>query len=364
MNKRLFEKFNESRKGDWIESAQSELKGDDPLLKLSKSIEGLHINAYYDISDQSKALNYNLPVSNDPYLGPRAWHNLPLISVSEAKNCNKAALAHLSSGADGLVFDINSKIDLSTLLDGIELPYCSTFLMLDSEHFEVLFELEKICTSRKYEKSIIKGGVIWKTTPQDSKFLEIFQDWENFYVLGHAIPKSTPVESLVLALQRGVSSIDTMTAPNIHFTLPLANQAFSFEIGNNFFFEIAKLKAFRKLWNTVLSAYETNITRTPLPYIHAVSTVWSNEAYNPNSNMLKATTSAIASILGGCDGMTILPEDQSHSVQARIARNTSNILREESHMHRTADPTAGSYYLEALIEQMATEAWEKFKVSI
>ncbi|MEQ9593638.1 MAG: methylmalonyl-CoA mutase family protein [Cyclobacteriaceae bacterium] len=364
MKKKLFEKFHASKKVDWIEAAKTELKGDDPVAKLSKSIEGLHINAYYDISDQAKALKCNLPVSNDPYLGPRAWHNMPLVSVSEAKASNKTALAHLSAGADGLVYDIRSRIDLNDLLDGIKLPYCSTLLMIDSEHSEILLELDEICTARGHDKSAIKGGVIWKSAPQDSNFLETFQDWENFFVLGHSIPNVAPVESLVLALQRGVRSIDALTASNGAPTLTLAGQAFSFEIGNNFFFEIAKLKAFRRLWHTVLSAYDAKITRTPLPYVHTISTVWSNDAYNPNSNMLKATTSAIASILGGCDGMTILPQDQSHPVQSRIARNTSNILREESHMHRTADPTAGSYYLEALIEQMAREAWEKFKESI
>ena len=76
--------------------------------------------------------------------------------------------------------------------------------------------------------------------------------------------------------------------------------------------------------------------------------------------MLKSTSAALAAILGGCDALTVQPENEN-PMMARIARNVSSILREESHLSKVADPTAGSYYLESLTNQLAINAWKKFQ---
>jgi methylmalonyl-CoA mutase len=77
--------------------------------------------------------------------------------------------------------------------------------------------------------------------------------------------------------------------------------------------------------------------------------------------MIKATTAAMAAIAGGCDSLTITPEDESHETMSRIAINVSTILREESHISKVADPTAGSYYIDSLTHQLSEKAWEKFQ---
>jgi methylmalonyl-CoA mutase len=77
--------------------------------------------------------------------------------------------------------------------------------------------------------------------------------------------------------------------------------------------------------------------------------------------MLKSATAAMSAIFGGCDGLTIFPESDEDSMMARIARNVSSVLREESHLSKVADPTAGSYYLDSLIEQLADQSWRVFQ---
>ena len=73
----------------------------------------------------------------------------------------------------------------------------------------------------------------------------------------------------------------------------------------------------------------------------------------------------MAAVLGGADIITITPHIQGWGTEAvnaqRIARNVSHILREESHLHRVADPVAGSYYLEALTLSMMKKVWSKFQ---
>jgi methylmalonyl-CoA mutase len=77
--------------------------------------------------------------------------------------------------------------------------------------------------------------------------------------------------------------------------------------------------------------------------------------------MLKETTAAMAAILGGTNGLSLYPEEMDNVVMSRIARNTSHILREESHLNKVADPLAGSYLVENLMLEMAEKAWAKFQ---
>jgi methylmalonyl-CoA mutase len=79
--------------------------------------------------------------------------------------------------------------------------------------------------------------------------------------------------------------------------------------------------------------------------------------------MLRSTTSSIAAICGGCDSLTVFPEDESNSMMQRMARNTSVILREESHLSKVADPLAGAYAIEVMIDTLAKESWQKFQSS-
>jgi methylmalonyl-CoA mutase len=100
--------------------------------------------------------------------------------------------------------------------------------------------------------------------------------------------------------------------------------------------------------------------------IHGLSPFWNDSSYEPNANMLKSTTTAMSAILGGCDAITIVPEDENNEggFKSRVARNVLTILREESYLNLTADATVGSYYLENLIEQISISAWKKFQEGI
>lgn len=84
------------------------------------------------------------------------------------------------------------------------------------------------------------------------------------------------------------------------------------------------------------------------------------EAYQPHGNLIYATFAAVAGILGGCDRLTIVPENASHPTQIRVARNVSSILREESFLSKVADPLAGSYFIDSVVEQIV----EKFGIQL
>lgn len=118
----------------WVESAKIEL-GDKKLIEsLSRIENGIRVEPYYDETTSSK-MAHPLPASNDPYLGKRKWYNRPLIIVTQAKEANEAALFNLLNGADGIVFEINSPIDFSVLLQSIELEHCSVSFIVDPTNF-------------------------------------------------------------------------------------------------------------------------------------------------------------------------------------------------------------------------------------
>ena len=127
--------------------------------------------------------------------------------------------------------------------------------------------------------------------------------------------------------------------------------------GPNYFMEIAKLRAARILWVKIAEAYGVETSRAHIR-IHSVSSQWNMTLYDPHVNMLRGTTEAMSSILGGADLVNVLPYDYPNGkgtmFSNRIARNVQIILREEAYFDRVDDPASGSYYIESL-----TDSWQR-----
>ena len=341
--------------------ARKELGGKDPIESLSIKKQNLVIKPYYDAEDSIHISKfYNKPAAN-PLLGPRGWLNTPLVTVDDEKLANKAALIHLNNGADAIMYKINGPCKLKTLLKDIELPYCGSYFIAENSSTDLIPQLIELTNTKGFDKTQIVGGIFWNSIPTDKvDLLKVFAGWDKFRLLGNLISTElNATEEIGKALLWGVQTIELCADKNLAFR----HLAFSFNIGPDFFLEIAKLKAFRKLWDQVGTAY--SISEEDIPFLlHGLSTCWNNEKYQPNANMLKSTTSAISCILGGCDLITVEPEEEGNPLKSRIGRNVLTLLREESHLNQPADAAAGSYYLESLTDQMAKEAWTQFQKAV
>lgn len=354
-----FGAFPSSNSKNWNDAAKKELGGKDPNETLTIEKHGLQIKPYYGASELVAQSKTQILPSSDPYLGPRGWHNTPYVSAENAKDANKAALEHLANGADGIIYRIKDAVDLEILMKDIELPYCSSFFKVQKDHEKFIYDFNHWINTKGFDKTQIVGGVLWDSPLSDNgKLIELFFDWGKFYALGIVVePHQNATTEITNALLAG---IDMLSGNEINNAEQAFKQVvFSFSIGPDFFIEIAKLKAFRRLWLLVQSAYSIGDKAIPVQ-IHGLSTCWNSEKFQPNANMLKSTTSAISAVLGGCDFISIQPEDESR-LKSRIARNVLTLLREESHLNQTADSTAGSYYLENLVDQMAKKAWTQFQ---
>ncbi|MEQ8363009.1 MAG: methylmalonyl-CoA mutase family protein [Cyclobacteriaceae bacterium] len=356
-----FDTFNKADLKTWTDAAKKELGGKDPFDALSISKHNLIIKPYYDKED-TKGLNINnLKPSFNPYLGPRGWYNTPDITVKNCKDANKLALEYLNSGADGIQFTLETEAKLDQLLHQIELPYCSIFFVVKSEQSKLLGDFVQYVNAKDFDKAQIVGGIFWQT-PVDIKSIPLkdLEGWDNFHALGTIVAQAQdPINEIIDGLLTGVAHIDSAgTNP----TQLIPQLTFSYTIGTDFFMEIAKLKAFRRLWAQVCYAYGVT-DKDGVLLLHGTSNPWNKDDFQPNANMLKSTTAALSAILGGCEAITIKPEEDN-AFKNRIARNVLTVLREESHLNQTADAIAGSYYLESLIDQMAKTAWEKFQQKV
>ena len=166
--------------------------------------------------------------------------------------------------------------------------------------------------------------------------------------LGYGIAEA--VERLATAPERGQTAEDAAGAI-----------AFSFAIGSNFFFEIAKLRAARLLWSRVCDSFGCSQCASKM-IVHARTSRWNNTIYDPHNNILRGTTEAMSAALGGCDTLFVAPFDAVYTEPGedsrRLARNTQLILKHEAWFDRTVDPAGGSYYVEVLTDSIAREAWK------
>ena len=354
----IFNSFAATTRDDWQKAAVIELDGADPFQKLAFESGGLSQLPYYDQQNKSRQEHFQLKPSTNEFLGARSWINMPQIDVNEESHSNQTALFSLNSGADGIIFNVHNRVPtISALLEKLEWPYC-TISFAGNISEQSLKEIHAHALEKKYDVTTLAGCVFRNQLPE-TRTLTLFENWSNFHPLGTDIEKKeSPAEEIATALAQAVRQIDFLTEKGFSVKQALQWQGFKIQIEEDFFLSIAKLKTLRLLWNNVVAAFDS----PPEPvFIHATSPVWNKKEYQPNGNMLKSTTAALSAILGGCDALTIFPEENNNTTMTRIAQHVSTVLREESHQSKVADPTAGSYYLESLINQLAAKAWEKFQ---
>ena len=355
-------------KKSWARAAALEIGGNNPDEALAWSQDGMVFQAYYDQKDVANLANQNdfqLLPATDSFSGPRSWKNLPSIVVIDEKLANKNALTQLASGADGILFDIRhcSPINFFLLLDEIDWPSCSISFLSNVSN-PISKNVTQYIQQKKYDSALLTGSIYWDGPIEINNLITLpLSDLKNFQSCGLLINSSTSLKEISESLVKGVNRIEQLIESGIPLSIAIQQIAFSIPISNNFFLEIAKLKALRKLWFQIVCAY-TDKTYSPSQlHLHSRSERWINATFQPNANMLKSTTSALAAILGGCNSLTVYAEDDS-KLMNRIALNLSNVLREESYADKVADPTAGAYAIEKMVDEIEQAAWLDFQQNV
>ncbi len=175
---------------------------------------------------------------------------------------------------------------------------------------------------------------------------------------------ASPARELGCALATGVSYLRDMTAAGLPVEAACAQLEFRYAATADQFTTVAALRAARRLWARVAQACgaagEAGAQRQ-----HAVTSPVMMTRRDPWVNMLRTTVATLGAGAGGADAVTVLPFDDAlglpDAFARRIARNTSSILVEESQLAGVIDPAGGSWYVEALTDELARAAWSWFQ---
>ena len=171
----------------------------------------------------------------------------------------------------------------------------------------------------------------------------------------------TTVQEIGYTIAAGICYLNQMSARGIEGEKAARALAFSVSIGRSYFFQIAKLRALRKLWARAVDAFGCS-KEAAKATIYARTAQWDKSIYDPYVNILRSTTETMSAAMGGCDSLAVAPFDETYRTpdefSRRLARNTQVIAKKEAWLDRVADPAAGSYFVEVLTESIAREAWK------
>ncbi|NLO20387.1 MAG: methylmalonyl-CoA mutase family protein [Syntrophomonadaceae bacterium] len=190
--------------------------------------------------------------------------------------------------------------------------------------------------------------------------------WNTISISGYHIREagSTAVQELAFTLRDGMEYVeDVIERKGLHVDQFAPRLSFFFNSHIDFFEEIAKLRAARRIWAKAMrERYGSTDERSWWMRFHTQTAGCSLTAQQPYNNVIRTATEALAAILGGTqslhtnslDEVLCLPSD--HAVQ--IALRTQQIIAEETGVVNTIDPLAGSYFVEALTNEMEEQAWD------
>jgi len=361
--KNLFEDFDPVASKLWKQKIQFELKGADYNETLIwNSPEDIQVKPFYHKDEfvgtsiiSTKATQFQICQN---------------IFVYDLEKSNYRAIDSINRGAESIRFTIeDEKIEVEKLLQNIDLEKITIYFNLSFLSLDFIKKIDAFAKDNKAKiycnldpiGHLSKEGN-WFTTKEKTNF-------DTLNLLSTASSNLSLIGiSASLYQNAGANMVQQIAYSLAHVNeyfnrITNINQPIVFEIsvGTNYFFEIAKLRALRILFNLIAKEYNHKFDCHLL-----VSPSKRNKTiYDYNVNMLRTTTECMSAILGGADAIANLPYDalyhKDNEFGDRIARNQLLILKHESHFDKVNNPADGSYYIESLTNQLAEKALVLFK---
>ncbi|WP_439630672.1 methylmalonyl-CoA mutase [Shinella sp.] len=402
---------------DWEALATRELKSPVDSL-IWDTPEGIAIKPLYTRNDL-KAIDHldSLPGFAPFVRGPRAtmyagrpWTIRQYAGFSTAEASNAFYKRNLAAGQKGLsvAFDlathrgydsdhprvvgdvgkagvaIDSVEDMKILFDGIPLQDMSVSMTMNGAVIPILANfivageeqgVSRAMLSGTIQNDILKEFMVRNTyiyPPQPS--MRIIADiieytakempkFNSISISGYHMQEagSTLVQELAFTLADGREYVRAAIAKGLTVDDFAGRLSFFFAIGMNFFMEAAKLRAARLLWSRIMEEFQPKKASSLMLRTHCQTSGVSLQEQDPYNNVIRTAYEALSAVLGGAQSLHTNALDEAIALptefSARIARNTQLILQHETGVTRVVDPLAGSYYVESLTDELATQAW-------
>ena len=403
---------------DWVDLATKETRGKSPDDLVWETPEGISVKPLYTAEDVAGLENQDSLPGFAPFKrGPKAtmyagrpWTVRQYAGFSTAEKSNAFYHRNLAAGQQGLsvAFDlathrgydsdhervvgdvgkagvaIDSVEDMKVLFDGIPLDKVSVSMTMNGAVLPVMANYivaaeEQGVTPDKLagtlQNDILKEFMVRNTyiyPPVPSMRIvsdiigytaEYMPKFNSISISGYHMQEAgaTNVQELAFTIADGIEYVRTAIDSGLDVDKFAPRLSFFFAIGMNFFMEIAKLRAARILWSTLMKEkFDPQNEKSLMLRTHCQTSGVSLTSKDPYNNVMRTTIEAMSAVLGGTQSLHTNALDEALALptdfSARIARNTQLVIQEETGITNVVDPLAGSYYVESLTDQLVKEA--------
>ena len=402
---------------DWEQLAEKELKA-SPKTLVWETPEGIDVKPLYTAQDLEGVNHLDSLPGFKPFVrGPRAtmyagrpWTIRQYAGFSTAEASNAFYRRNLAAGQKGLsvAFDlathrgydsdhprvegdvgkagvaIDSVEDMKILFDGIPLkdmsvsmtmngaviPILASFIVAGEEQGCSRAELSGTIQNDILKEFMVRNTYIYPPEPSMRIVADIIEytakempRFNSISISGYHMQEAgaTLVQELAFTLADGREYVRAALAKGLNVDDFAGRLSFFFAIGMNFFMEIAKLRAARLLWSSIMEDFKPQKASSLMLRTHCQTSGVSLQEQDPFNNVVRTAYEALSAVLGGTQSLHTNALDEAMALptdfSARIARNTQLILQHETGITKVVDPLAGSYYIESLTNELAEKAW-------
>ncbi|VDI79804.1 methylmalonyl-CoA mutase [Mytilus galloprovincialis] len=397
----------------WKEKAKKEIKGKDPDdVLMWKTPEGINVKPVYtkkDTEHVEKELPGLYPYTRGPYSTMytyRPWTIRQYAGFSTVEESNKFYRDNIAGGQQGLsvAFDlpthrgydsdnprvvgdvgmagvaIDSVEDTKLLFDGIPLNKISTSMTMNGAVLPVMAmyivaaeeqgakqsELAGTIQNDILKEFMVRNTYIFPPEPSMKIIGDIFEytsenmpKFNSISISGYHMQEAgaDAVLEMAFTIADGLQYIQTGLSRGLDIDKFAPRLSFFWGVGMNFYMEIAKMRAARRLWaNLLKEKFNPKNPKSLLLRTHSQTSGWSLTEQDPYNNIIRTCVEGMAAVFGGTQSLHTNAFDEALGLptrfSARIARNTQIILQEESGITKVADPWGGSYLMESLTEEI------------
>ena len=262
------------------------------------------------------------------------------------------------------------KMSVSMTMNGAVLPIMAFYIVAAEEQGVAPAQLSGTIQNDILKEFMVRNTYIYPPTPSMRIVSDIFEytskempKFNSISISGYHMQEAGATCDIELAytLADGLEYIKTGLAAGMDIDSFAPRLSFFWAIGMNHFMEIAKMRAARMLWAKMVSQFGPKNPKSLALRTHCQTSGWSLTEQDPFNNVARTCIEAAAAAFGGTQSLHTNALDEAIALptdfSARIARNTQIYLQEETHITKTVDPWAGSYYLESLTDEIAHKAW-------
>ena len=294
------------------------------------------------------------------------------------------AMAAGEVGRAGVAID--SLADMETLLAGIPLDKVSTSMTINATA-SILLALYLVVAEKQgvawdqvngtiqndlLKEYIARGTYIYPPGPSLRVITDIFgfcadqvPNWNTISISGYHIREagSTAAQEIAFTLADGIAYVEAAQSVGLDVDRFASRLSFFFNVHNNFFEEVAKFRAARRLWAKIMKErFQAKNPRSWMLRTHAQTAGSTLTAQQPDNNIIRVTLQALAAALGGTNSLHTNSKDEALALPTedavRVALRTQQVIAHESGAADTIDPLAGSYFIESLTDELEAKAVE------